>query len=248
MSSSRVNLVVIIQARMGSTRLPGKVLKDICGQPMLARVINCVRRATLPNKIIVATSTEPADNAVAELCAAHSIDVFRGSELDVLDRYYQAARAFAADGVIRITSDCPLIDPEVMDRAIGVFVDSQPDYASTALVRTYPRGLDTEVMSMSALERAWRSATEPYQRMHVTPYLYQNPAEFKCINVANDEDYSFYRWTVDTAEDLEMVRAIYDRLGPSDGFGWRDVLALMQREPALAGMNRGVLQKPLKEG
>jgi spore coat polysaccharide biosynthesis protein SpsF len=243
-----VNLVVIIQARMGSTRLPGKVLKDICGQPMLARVINRVCRASLPNKVVVATSTGAADDVVADLCAARSIDVFRGSELDVLDRYYQAARAHAADAVVRITSDCPLLDPEVMDRAIRVFFELQPDYASNGLVRTYPRGLDTEVMSMAALRRAWQSAREPYQRMHVTPYIYQNPAEFKCINVASDEDYSAYRWTVDTAEDLDLVRAIYDRLGPSGEFGWRDVLALMQREPALVDINRDILQKSLEEG
>ena len=243
-----MNLVVIIQARMGSTRLPGKILKDICGQPMLVRVINRVRRATLLNQVIVATSTEAADDTVADLCAAHSVEVFRGSELDVLDRYYQAARSRGAEGVVRITSDCPLIDPDVMDRVIRVFLDSRPDYATIGLVRTYPRGLDPEVMSIDALERAWREATEPYQRMHVTPYLYQNPTEFKCVNVANDEDYSSYRWTVDTAEDLALVRAIYDRLGPSDGFGWRDVLALVQREPALVEMNRGILQKPLKEG
>lgn len=243
-----MNLAVIIQARMGSTRLPGKIFKDICGQPMLAHVISRVRRASLPNNVIVATSTEAADDVVAEFCAANSVNVFRGSELDVLDRYYQAARAHAADAVVRITSDCPLIDPEVMDQTIRAFVEMKPDYANNFMARTYPRGLDTEVISISALERAWRNASEPYQRMHVTPYIYQNPAEFNCINIAGDHNYSGYRWTVDTVEDLDMVRAVYDRLGPSGDFGWRDVLALMQREPALAEMNSGISQKSLKEG
>ena len=232
---------------MGSTRLPGKVLKDVCGQPMLSRVINRVRRAKLPSKIIVATTTEAADSTVAELCAAQSIDAFRGSELDVLDRYYQAALVSGAEAVMRVTADCPLIDPQVLDRLISVFEESKPDYASTTLVRTFPHGIDAEVMTMEALTLAWREASKPYERVHVTPYLYLNQDRFRCVNVACEADYSRLRWTVDTAEDLELIRNIYSRLGPGDSFGWRDVLAVFEREPALADINRGISQKRLEE-
>ena len=233
---------------MGSSRLPGKVMKDLSGQPMLARVVNRVRRARMPNKVVIATSTETADDTIAEFCDVHSVPVFRGNELDVLDRYYRAAQAHAADVIVRITSDCPLIEPEIVDRVVEVFQESQPDYASNTMMRTYPRGLDVEVVGMAALERAWREAAEAYQRIHVTPYFYQNPTIFRCLNVTDEDDHGSYRWTVDTVEDLEFVRAIYARLGPSDVFGWRDVLDLLKCEPALAGMNRGVPQKTLQEG
>ena len=243
-----MNIVAIIQARMGSSRLPAKVMKDVSGQPMLARVVNRVRRAKMPSKVVIATSTETADVAIAEFCDAYSVPVFCGNELDVLDRYYQAARVHAADVVVRITSDCPLIEPEILDRVVEAFQGSQPDYASNTMVRTYPRGLDVEVVGMAALDRAWREASGGYQRTHVTPYFYQNPMLFRCLNVADKLDHSAYRWTVDTTEDLEFVRAIYARLGPSGVFSWRDVLDLLECEPALVGINRGVPQKTLQEG
>src|ERR1019366_4838022 len=142
-----MNIVAVVQARMGRSRLPGKVMKDLSGEPMLARVVKRVSRAATLNKVVIATSTEPGDQVIADFCDAHSVAVFRGSELDVLDRYYQAARAHAADVIVRITSDCPLIEPRVLDRVVSEFQNSRPDYASNTLVRTYPRGLDVEVVS-----------------------------------------------------------------------------------------------------
>jgi spore coat polysaccharide biosynthesis protein SpsF (cytidylyltransferase family) len=223
-------------------------MKDVSGQPMLARVVNRVLRAKVPTKVLIATSTQTADDAIAQFCDTHSVLAFRGNELDVLDRYYQAAREHVADVIVRITGDCPLIEPELVDHVVNAFLLAKPDYASNTIVRTYPRGLDVEVVSMPSLECAWHEASEGYQRTHVTPYFYQNPMLFRCLNVADELDRSSYRWTVDTVEDLEFVRAVYGRLGPTDTFGWREVLDLLEREPALAGMNRGVPQKTLQEG
>ena len=173
--------------------------------------------------------------------------VYRGSEDDVLDRYYRTARAFAAEAVVRVTSDCPLIDPAVVDRVVREFLDAGPDYASNILERTFPRGLDTEVVTREALARAWREAGEPYQRIHVTPYVYQHPDRFRLLSVAAELDASGHRWTVDTAEDLALVRALYDRLGNGDAFGWRQALEVVEREPEIAALNRRVRHKALEE-
>jgi spore coat polysaccharide biosynthesis protein SpsF len=244
----RKSVVAVIQARMGSTRLPGKVLRDIEGQTMLARVVRRTVRAKLLDEVVVATSTSKLDDPIVEACRELEVACFRGNEEDVLDRYYHAAVAHRAEAVVRITSDCPLIDPEVTDRVIRAFFDMEPDYASNTLHRTYPRGLDTEVATIAALERAWREAAEPYQRIHVTPYLYQHPEHFILLPVIGQEDLSAGRWCVDTPDDLELVRAIYGRLGPDDTFSWRDVCRLLKEEPLLAELNRGVEQKHLVEG
>ncbi|MGA8761466.1 MAG: glycosyltransferase family protein, partial [Candidatus Sulfotelmatobacter sp.] len=241
-----LRVVAIIQARMGSTRLPGKVLADIHGQPMLERVIERARAAQGLDEIVVATSIEPADNAIATFCREHQCTCFRGSEMDVLDRYYQAAPEFGADTIVRITSDCPLIDPQIIEKTVRAFLKERPDYASNSLDRTYPRGLDTEVIARPALERAWRAARETYQRVHVTPYIYQNPGEFKILSVTGDTDHSAYRWTVDTSEDLEFVRAIYSHMD-SGLFSWHDVVTLLERQVELLEINRSVVQKALHE-
>jgi spore coat polysaccharide biosynthesis protein SpsF len=150
--------------------------------------------------------------------------------------------------VVRITSDCPLIDPEITDKTVAAFLDARPDYASNVLIRRYPRGLDTEVMTVNALERAWRNAIQPYQRAHVTPYIYQNPGEFRILSVTGEVDFSNHRWTVDTPEDLEFIRALYARVEDSRNFGWHDILRILDREPELMEMNRLVMQKALHEG
>jgi spore coat polysaccharide biosynthesis protein SpsF len=244
---------------MGSTRLPGKVLRDIAGEPMLWRVVERTRRATAVYGVIVATTTEPADDVLAEFCRERQIPCFRGDENNVLDRYYRAALQAHADAVVRITSDCPLIDPEVVDRVVHAFLAGDYDYASNCLRRTYPRGLDTEIMTFRALDRAWREATLPYERAHVTPYLYETPGRFKLLSVTaaagemrdgevgDQENYGDGRWTVDTPEDLEFVRAVYSRM-EDDSFSWRDVLQLLEREPELAAINRSIAQKALHEG
>jgi spore coat polysaccharide biosynthesis protein SpsF len=242
-----LKVTAIIQARIRSTRLPGKVLAEIEGDPMLWHVVRRTRAAETVDEVVVATTTEPADDGIVAVCRERGVACFRGSEEDVLDRYYQTARRHDAQAIVRITSDCPLIDPEIIDKTVRAFLEDQPDYASNVGVRSYPRGLDTEVMSFRALEVAWRSAREPYQRSHVTPYLYENPGQFKVLSVTSDEDYSAHRWTVDTAEDLEVVRAMYARF-ESEDFRWRDVLRLLEREPELAEINRFIAQKALHEG
>jgi spore coat polysaccharide biosynthesis protein SpsF len=246
--SSTVKVVAIIQARMGSTRLPGKVLKDLEGGTVLTRVVQRVRRARLIDEVLIATTNQAADDAIVEECERYSVAVFRGDEDNVLDRYYRAALGCNAGIVVRITSDCPLIDSEITDKTIAAFLDARPDYASNALIRTYPRGLDTEVMTVEALERAWRGAREPCQRAHVTPYIYQNPDAFTVLPVTGDADYSGHRWTLDTPEDLAFIRAIYARVEDRYNFGWRDVLRILEREPELAEMNRMVPQKSVHEG
>jgi spore coat polysaccharide biosynthesis protein SpsF len=242
-----LKVVAIVQARMGSTRLPGKVLKDLEGETVLARVVNRLRRARLVTDLLVATTDRAEDDAIVKECRSLSVAVSRGDHDDVLDRYFRAAQLAKADVIVRITSDCPLIDPEVTDKTLAAFMEARPDYASNSLVPTYPRGLDTEVMSFAALGRAWQGARKPYEREHVTPYIYEHPAEFRLLSVTDDADHSGQRWTVDTAEDLEFVRAIYARL-EGNAFLSGEVLDLLEREPGLRELNRSVVQKALREG
>jgi len=243
-----LRVVAIVQARMGSTRLPGKVLKDIEGVTMLGRVVQRLSRASLIDGLVIATTDLPADDAIVQECQGSSIKVFRGAELDVLDRYFRAAQVAKAEVVVRITSDCPLIDPEVTDKTIAAFLNEMPAYASNCVVRTFPRGLDTEVMTVLALERAWRGADQTYQRIHVTPFIYEHPSEFRILSVTGDADFSHHRWTVDTPEDLEFVRTIYSRLKSREDFRWLDVLEVLDREPGLMELNRSVAQKAVHEG
>ena len=242
-----MNIVAIIQARMGSSRLPGKVSMDLGGETVLGRVVRRLQRSRHISKIVVATTTVPADEVMVAECDRLEVVCFRGEEQDVLDRYYQAARANAADAVVRVTSDCPLIDPELVDETVEVFRDEHADYASNVFPRTYPRGLDTEVFSFDALDRAWREAREAHQREHVTPYLYEHPQIFKLASLSGAADYSRYRWTLDTLEDLELLRTIYSRFHGRDDFSWKEVLRLMEREPELAELNSQVLQKSVRE-
>jgi spore coat polysaccharide biosynthesis protein SpsF len=242
MEGARV--VAIVQARMGSTRLPGKVLLDLAGEPMLARVVNRGQRATTLQGVVVATTTKPADEAIVELCAAHGWPCFRGSEDDVLDRYYRAAMQHQADVVVRITSDCPLIEPEIVDWIVGEFFEKGPlDYASNTLPpRTFPLGLDVEVIAFNALERAWRKDNNRAWREHVTPYIYRHPGKFALRAVVNNMDLSLMRWTVDTVDDLVFVRKIYDYFG-QDAFSWQDVLRVLDEHPEWLAINQHVAQK-----
>jgi len=242
-----VKIVAIIQARMGSTRLPGKVLMDLAGQPMLARVVDRLRRAQTLDEVVIAASLEPADKAIADLCEARGWACCRGSQDDVLDRYRQAALQHGADVVVRITSDCPLIEPEIVDRVLGEFCGRYPnvDYVSNVLPpRTFPRGLDVEAMSIAALERAWSEAQDAASREHVTSHIYNHPEIFKLAGVSNDADYSHMRWCVDTAEDWEFVSRVYQHFG-HDRFSWRDVLAVLKQHPDWQQINSQVRQKEL---
>jgi spore coat polysaccharide biosynthesis protein SpsF len=241
-----VKITAIIQARMGSTRLPGKVLMDLGGRTVLARVIGRLRRATQVDEIVVATTDSVADDAIVRECHRLEVPSFRGSENDVLDRYCQAARKYAAEVVVRITSDCPVIDPELVDDTIRIFEEQCGDYASNSSPRTYPRGLDTEVFTMSALQKAWRDACQPYEHEHVTPYFYEHPELFKLVSLCGRTDHSQYRWTLDTTEDLELLRVIYARFSNKDDFRWSEIIQLMEREPELAELNSRVAQKSLQ--
>jgi spore coat polysaccharide biosynthesis protein SpsF len=243
-----MKIATIVQARMGSTRLPGKVMKNLGGNTVLARVVRRLRRAAMLGDVIVATTTGPSDDLIVQECQRLSVQVFRGDENDVLDRYYRAAEWAKAEAIVRITSDCPLIEPEISDETVRGFLDQQADYASNGLERMYPLGLGTEVMTRQALARAWQEACQPYQRVHVTPYIYENPSRFRILSVRADSDYSSHRWTLDTPEDLTFIRAVYERMGNDDSFQWRDVLALLDREPALMDLNRTVRQKAVWEG
>lgn len=241
-----MKVVAIIQARMGSSRLPGKVMMDLAGEPMLARVVRRITQATSLNQVIVATTTAPADTVIANLCAEYGWSCFRGSELDLLDRYYQAAKAHEADIVVRITSDNPLIDPAIVDLVVHILLDQHLDYASNSLApHTYPLGLDAEVMTLAALERAWREDRNPAWREHVTPYIYAHPELFQIRPVNCAVNYSAMRWTVDTWPDFLFVRTVYDHFG-HDRFTWQDVLAGLEQFPEWLAINQNIQQKTLQ--
>jgi len=238
--------IAIVQARMGSTRLPGKVLMDVAGRTMLERVVTRTGRAKLIRDVVVATTTNSRDDLIEALCKEKSWSCFRGSEDDVLDRYYQAASVYGPDDIVRITSDCPLTDPEVVDRVVQSFLEGQPnlDFVSNNMpTRTFPLGLDVEVMQFSALEKAWRADKNPNWREHVTLYIYRHPELFTTRGIANDTDYSSMRWTVDTREDVEFVRRIYEYFG-HDRFSWLEVIGALRKHADWLAINRKVKQKP----
>ena len=218
-------VVAVVQARMGSTRLPGKVLADVEGRPLLARVVERARRAARLVDVVVATTTHVEDDAVEALCGALGVRCVRGSERDVLDRYRQAARAAGAAQVARITADCPLLDPAVVDRVIATYEAGEYEYVSNVEPPTWPDGLDVEVLSRETLERVWRMATLPSEREHVTLHVRSHRDRFRVANVENDVDLSALRWTVDESTDLAFVRRVYARLGDAP-FGTEQVLAL----------------------
>lgn len=268
-------VVAIIQARMKSSRLPDKVMLDLAGKPMLERVINRVRRASRVHEVMVATISDPDEDPIAELCGHHGIRCYRGSLHDVLDRYYQAATEAEAGIVVRITADCPLIDPGLIDQTIDALLGYQTgeaiwkpqgnpaiypaptvedipwDYASTRLPppwkRTFPIGLDVEVFTYAALARAWREAKQPYEREHVLPYIYDEPNRFRCLVADWTEDLGEYRWTVDTIVDLDAMREVYSLLPNTENFTWRDVVELYRKRPRLAFINAGVYHKDFRE-
>jgi len=239
-------VVAIVQARLGSTRLPRKVLEDIRGATMLARTVRRLQAASELTEVTIATSTGVEDNQIAEEAARLGVRCSHGSELDVLERYERAADEFEADVIVRVTSDCPLIDPEVVSDTVRQFLIGDPvDYCSNILTRTFPRGLDTEVISRDALVRTTHEARRPAEREHVTPYIYGHPERFRLRSVENDEDWSELRWTVDVADDLALVREIYAAFAPAELFRWRDVLGLIRSRPELATWNAHVAQKPV---
>jgi spore coat polysaccharide biosynthesis protein SpsF len=270
--ASSKKVVAIIQARMSASRLPGKVLLDMGGKPMLARVVERTSRAQLVDDVVVATSQEAADDPIEAFCTDQGYPCFRGSLHDVLDRCYRAAKSKSANVVVRITADCPIIDPLVIDQTISAFYGRGPDlitdsgssrshhnsnpipawdFAANRLPppwkRTFPIGLDTEVCTFSALELAWKEADQAHQREHVMPFLYENDQRFRILLVNHKPDFGEYRWTVDTPEDLALLRQVYLRFGGRDDFSWLEVLELFKNEPELAKINAGVAHKSYQD-
>jgi len=241
-----MKVVCIIQARMGSTRLPAKVMKPLLDKPILWWDMHRVQKAHYIDEIVIATTTEVADDAIADYCDENGWSYYRGSEDDVLDRYYQAATMYQADVIVRITSDCPMIDARVIDYALSAHLGQMPavDYTSNFVTRHYPRGLDCEVFTYEALSRAWQEASQQSEREHVTPYIWQNPDKFRLSDVSNSTDYSHLRWTVDTPEDYEFVTTIYEHFGHGD-FSWQDVIAVLDDHPEWVEINRHIEQKKL---
>jgi spore coat polysaccharide biosynthesis protein SpsF len=238
-------IVIIIQARMSSTRLPGKVLLPLNGKPVLGWIVHRLRRSRLSDQLVVATSTNLLDDAVAEWCQAEGVAVYRGHEADVLDRYYQAAQHCEADIIVRITADCPLIDPVLVDFGVSMFLSlsPRPDYL-TIESPAYPRGLDVEVVSREALTRAWASEQPATWREHVTYYIAQHPEQFHnhCVDNLGTFPDDDYRWTIDTAADFEFIERVYQHFGHGD-FSWHDVLEAMKEHPEWQEINRSVRQK-----
>jgi spore coat polysaccharide biosynthesis protein SpsF len=234
---------------MGSTRLPGKVLRVLGNATVLAHVVRRAQRASSIDEVVIATTELPQDDAIAEAGVALGASVFRGSEDDVLSRYYLAAKRAGADVIVRITSDCPLLDADVLQAMVIRFLamhrsGTRIDYLSNTLTRTYPRGLDVEVFTFAALERANREAGAAADREHVTPYVYRNSGIFRIEQHTNAVDASRYRWTLDTEDDWRLLERIFARLGGQrDDFTTREVFELLVQEPGLAAINFHVVQK-----
>lgn len=236
-------VVAIIQARMGSTRLPGKVMMDIVGKPMLWHVINRVQHAKRLDDIVIATTALNEDKQILELASEMGVKSYAGSEDDVLDRYYQAAIIHEAYAIVRITADCPLIDPDIIDGVIEFYLNHDFDYVSNTIKPTYPDGLDTEVFSLGVLKRAWKEATLASEREHVTPYIWKTPQMFRIKNLRNDTDLSYMRWTVDEERDLKFVREIYNKLYKEcEMFYMGDVLKLLKKYSELMNINKDIIR------
>jgi spore coat polysaccharide biosynthesis protein SpsF len=239
--------VAMIQARMGSTRFPGKVLKPILGRPMLLHIVQRVRSVRALKNVVVLTSERCEDQPIRDLCRSEGIAVFNGSENDVLDRFYQAALRYSADPLVRVTGDCPLVDPQLIEQLLEIFAAGSWDHVSVAagagalyLNRgRFPDGLDAECFSIAALKRAWSEATASSDREHVTPYIWRVPERFRCRLVDADGDYSDMRWTVDHEEDFVMITRIYEALyRPERPFTFAEIIDFLKRRPELALLNR----------
>ena len=234
-------VAAIIQARVGSTRLPWKVLMGIVGKPMLWHVIERVKKAKLVDEVVLATTSRKEDKPLLNLAKKSGIKSYAGSDEDVLDRYFQAATKFGADIIVRITADCPLIDPEIINKVIKHFLDGGFDYVSNTLKLSYPDGLDVEVFSYGALKKAWDGANMASEREHVTPYIKKNPELFKIGSMEHKQDLSGMRWCVDTEEDLKFVREVYKRLHRKGKiFYMQDILNLLEKHPELMEINKGI--------
>lgn len=241
-----MKVVAIIQARMGSTRLPGKIMRKVLDKPLLEYQIERVKRAKLIHEIVIATTTKNTEQPIIDLCERLFIPYYRGSEDNVLSRYYEAAKEYEADIVVRLTSDCPIIDPEIIDKVIDAYINQKEeiDYASNTLERTYPRGMDTEVFSFKALESVYHNAELKAEMEHVTLYIYQRPNHFNLLSIVSNSDESSHRWTVDTKEDFMLIKKIIESLHIDKPlFTNNDILKLLNVNKDWTKINTGVKQK-----
>ncbi|KAF0153127.1 MAG: Polysaccharide biosynthesis protein [Ignavibacteria bacterium] len=243
-----MKIVTVIQARMSSTRLPGKIMLPILGKPMLQRMIERIKNAKLIGKIVVATSINADDDEVEEFCKKNNIVCFRGHLTDLLDRHYQVGKKFSADAVVKIPSDCPLIDPQIIDKVIQHYIQNDElDFVSNLHPATYPDGNDVEIMSFDSLGCAWKDASKNYEREHTTPFIWENNDTFKVGNVVweNGLDYSTtHRWTIDFPEDYEFIRKVYEELyAKNPNFSLNDILTLLKQKPEIAEINSRYLGK-----
>jgi spore coat polysaccharide biosynthesis protein SpsF len=241
-----LKVVTIIQARMGSTRLPGKVLKKVLNKTLLEYQIERISQSKLLDEIIIATTTNKKDEPIVDLCKKLGVSYFRGSEIDVLGRFYKAAITAKADVIVRLTADCPIIDHKVMDKVIDRYLHSQEviDYVSNTLERTYPRGMDTEVFSFPSLKKAHEEAILAFQREHVTPFIVHNPERFRLENIKYKVNASQHRWTVDTIEDFLLIKKIIEELYPTlHDFTLEDTLELLRKYPEWPLINGHIEQK-----
>lgn len=235
MPKSRIS--IIIQARVNSERLPNKILKEIVGKPMILHIVNRLKKIKNVDQIILATTNNKEDDVVVDVAKKNNLLIFRGDEKDVLNRFYNCATYFEADPIIRITADCPLIDPSLVDEILNFYLNNDYDYVSNTIYPTYPDGLDAEIFSFSSLKNAAENATLSSEREHVTPYIKKNPKLFKLFNFENKIDLSDIRLTVDEEEDLKLIRQIYSTLNSKSDFTLNDVLNLFQKNPKLLKIN-----------
>lgn len=236
--------ILIVQARMSSQRLPGKELMTVRGLPLLGYQFDTLRSMESVEEVVLATSTHRSDDPLEAFAHSMDIPVFRGSLDDVLSRYYHCAQAFQAEHIVRICGDCPLIDQQVVERVIAGYLSGECDYASNVILRTFPRGMDTEVFSMDALERAHQEAKTAREREHVTLYFYEKPKEFQLINVSQDEDLSAHRWCVDEMEDFRFVRRILRKLVDEEKeISMKSVLEILEEHPSWPDLNHHIEQR-----
>lgn len=247
------NIVCIVQARMTSTRLPNKVLLDLAGQPVLAQVFNQLSYSKLITNIVLATSSDPSDDALEDWAINKNKNYFRGSLENVLERFYETAKKYNADVIIRITADCPLIDPELVDKCIDGFDRGEYDYYTNANPPTFPDGLDCEVFRFSALEITYKNAQLKSEIEHVTPYIRNHHDKFKIGNYSSEINYSHYRWTLDNKEDYELLKIIYDKLYKDGAYiSWISVIKFLDNNTELLKINSAIQRnegftKSLKE-
>lgn len=248
-----MSVVAFIQARIGSSRLPGKVMMDLGGKPVIARVIERVRKASGIDEVVVVTTFDRKDLPIVCLCAEAGLRIFCGSENDVLDRFYQAARLIEPDHVIRVTADCPVLDPMVIEKTLALHLLTSADYTSNTFAERFPDGEDVEVMTFAALQTAWKQASLLSEREHVTPYIRKHPELFRHASLVGEKDYSSMRWTLDTEKDYRFLVAIYEALGTEKpSFGMDDILEFIGSHPDLVELNSGIgrnegLAKSLRE-